>query len=70
MRKTMGFGGDGRLREGGGWVEWSEKIPRITQNSKRRLGDGCICSTCLEKFPCKMMKLVKVLMKKGMPMGQ
>ena len=39
--------GDGRLREGGGWVEWSEKMPRITKNSKPRLGDGWICSTCL-----------------------
>jgi len=30
----MVVGGDGRLREGGGWVEWSDKMPRITQNSK------------------------------------
>ena len=25
-------------------MEWSEKIPRITQNSKPKLGDGWICS--------------------------
>ena len=59
----MVAGGDGRLREGGGWVEWSDKIPRITQNSKPRLGDGWIRSTCLKEFLCKMMKLVTVLMK-------
>jgi len=46
-----GVGGDGRLREGGIWVEWSGKIPRITLNSKPRLGDGWICSKSLEKFP-------------------
>ena len=56
-------GGYGRLREGGGWVEWTEKIPRITRNSKPRLGDGWICSRCLEEFLCKMMRLVKVLVK-------
>ena len=59
----MLVGGDGRLREGGGWVEWGEKIPRITQNSKPRLGYGWIRSTCLEEFLCKMMRLVKVLVK-------
>jgi len=59
----MGVGGDGRIRKGSWWMEWSEKMPRITQNSKPRLRDGWICSTCLEKFPCKMMKLVKVLVK-------
>jgi len=47
----MGAKGDKRLREGGWWMEWSEKIHRITQNSKPRLGDGWIYSTCLEKFP-------------------
>jgi len=62
-RKMMGVEGDGRPREGGWWVEWSEKMPRITQKSKPRLGYGWICSTSLEKFPCKMMKLVKVLVK-------
>lgn len=59
----MGVGGDGRLGEGFLWVEWSEKRPRITQNPKPSLGDGWICSTCLGEFLCKMMKLVKVLMK-------
>jgi len=59
----MGAEADGRPREGGWWVEGSEKNPRITQNSKPRLGDGWILSTCLEMFPCKMMKLVKVLVK-------
>jgi len=44
-------------------MKWSEKMPRITQNSKPRLGDGWIFSAFLEKFPCKMMKLVKVLVK-------
>lgn len=59
----MGVGGDGRLRGSGLWVELSEKMPRITQNSKPKLGDGWICSTCLEEFLSKMMKLVKVLVK-------
>jgi len=59
----MVFGGYGRLREGGGWVEWSVKIPTITQNSIPSLGDGWIRSTCLEEFLCKMMRLVKVLVK-------
>jgi len=59
----MVVGGYGRLGEGGGWVEWSEKMPRITQNSIPRLGDGWIHSTCLEKFLCKMMRLVKILVK-------
>ena len=31
----MGVEGDGRLREGGWWMEWSEKMPRITQNSNQ-----------------------------------
>ena len=44
-------------------MEWSEKVPRVTQNSKQRLGGDSICSTCLEEFLCKMMKLVKVLVK-------
>jgi len=44
-------------------VEWSEKRPKITQNPKPSLGDGWIHSKWLRKFPCKMMKLVKVLMK-------
>lgn len=44
-------------------MEWSEKMPRVTQNSKPRLGDGWVFSTCLEEFLCKMMKLVKVLVK-------
>lgn len=43
----MGAEGDGRPREGGLWVEWSEKMPRITQNSKQRLGDGWIFSVML-----------------------
>ena len=38
-------------------------MPRITQNSKLSLEDGWIFSTCLEKFPCKMMKSVRVLVK-------
>lgn len=59
----MVAGGDGRLREFGGWVEWSDKMPRITQNSKPRLGDCWIRSTCLEEFLCKMMRLVKILVK-------
>lgn len=46
-----GDGGDGRFREGGRWVEWSEKTPMITQNSKPKLGDGWICSKSLEKLP-------------------
>lgn len=59
----MVAGGYVRLRKGGGWVEWSEKMPRITQNSIPRLGYGWICSTCLEEFLCKMMRLVKILVK-------
>ena len=59
----MVYGGDGRIREGGGSVEWSEKMPRINQYSKPRLGDGCIRSTCLDEFLCKMMRFVKVLVK-------
>ena len=59
----MVVGGDGRLTEGGGWVEWSEKFPRINQNSKPQLRDGWIHSTCLEGFLCKMMRLVKILVK-------
>jgi len=44
-------------------VEWSEKRLRITQKSTTRLGDGWICSMCLEEFLCKMMKLVKAMVK-------
>ena len=28
--KTMVVGSDGSLREGGVWVKWREKMPRIT----------------------------------------
>ena len=56
----MDFEGDERLREGGWWMEWSEKMARITQSSKPKLGDGWIFSKCLEKFPCEMIKLVRV----------
>ena len=59
----MGVEGDGRLREGGWWVEWSDKMQIITQNAKPRLGDGWIFSTCWEEFLCEMMRLVKVLVK-------
>ena len=59
----MGFEGDGRLREGGWRMERCKEIPRVTQNSKPRLEYGWIFSTSLEKFPCKMMKLVRVLVK-------
>lgn len=59
----MVSGGDGRLREGGGWMKWSDKIQRITKSSISRLGDGWIRSTCLEEFLCKIMRLVKVLVK-------
>ena len=41
-------------------MEWSEKIPKITQNSKPKSGDGWIHSKSLEKFPCEMMKLARV----------
>ena len=44
-------------------MEWSDKMPRVSQNSKPRLGDGWICSIGLEEFLCKMMKLVKDLVK-------
>jgi len=50
-RKMIGVEGEGRLQEGGWWVEWSDKMTRIIQNSKPSLGDDWICSTCLEKFP-------------------
>ena len=49
-------GGDGRLREGGRWVEWSEERYRITQKSKTKIEDGWIRSMCLEEFLWKMMK--------------
>ena len=44
-------------------MEWSEKRPRITQKSTTRLEDGWIHSTCLEEFLCKMIKLVKAMVK-------
>lgn len=59
----MGVVGDGRLREGGSYVELSEKMPRVSHNSKPRLGYGWIFSTCLEEFLCEMLKLVKVFVK-------
>jgi len=59
----MVAGGDGRLRKGGGWVEWSQEIPRITQNLKPKLGYCWILTTCLEEFLCKMMRLVNILVK-------
>ena len=46
----------------GGWNEERE-LQGPLQNSKPRLGDGWICSTSLEKFPCRMMKLVTILVK-------
>ena len=46
----------------GGWNEAREFLGSL-QNSKPRLGDGWICSTSLEKFPCEKMKLVRVLVK-------
>ena len=46
----------------GGWNEARECLGPL-QNSKPRLEDGWICSTSLEKFPCEMMKLVRVLVK-------
>jgi len=51
-----GVGGDGRLREGGWWMEWSEKMSRITTKSTTRIEYGWIHSMCLEKFLCKIMK--------------
>jgi len=45
-----------------GWNEARESLGPL-QKSKPKLGDGCICSTSLEKFPCEMMKLVRVLVK-------
>ena len=60
QEKKMGVGGDGRLREGGWWIEWIKKMPRITQKSKPKLGDGRICSKSLEKFPWEIMKWLRV----------
>ena len=59
----MGDRGDGKLRKGAWWMEWSEKITRITQNSKPRLGDGWLCSIMLGEVSFNMMKLVRVLVK-------
>ena len=44
-------------------MEWSEKRARITHKSTTRLGDGWVCSMCLEEFLCKMLKLVKAMVK-------
>jgi len=44
-------------------VEWSDKIPKITQNSIPMLGYGWIHSKFFEEFLCKMMRLVKILAK-------
>jgi len=43
----------------GVWNEAKECLGPL-QNSKPKLGDGWICSKSLEKFPCEMMKLVRV----------
>ena len=48
----------------GGWNEARECLGPL-QNLKPRLGDGWICSTSLGKFPCEIMKLVRVLVKEN-----
>jgi len=46
----------------GGWNEARRYLGSL-QNAKPKLEDGWIFSISLDKFPCKMMKLVRVLVK-------